>query len=137
MKTMLTLAAAALLTLGLSAQTCECAGNACQAKPAPAAQTCPKKDAEAKPERPAKQKRQHARKCAEKGTKGPRAQKDAQGPRGPKARPNRGAPEGKGPADWKEMPPAERAKALRARAAELEKRAAELEAKAAQTPAAE
>lgn len=128
MKTMLTLAAAALLTLGLSAQTCE--GNACKAKKnAPAEQVCPKKDAEAKPERPAKQKRQHAKKCAEKGTKGPRAQKDAQGPRGPKARPNRGAPEGKGPA--------ERAKALRARAAELEKRAAELEAKAAQTPAAE
>lgn len=128
MKTMLTLAAAALLTLGLSAQTCECEGNACQAKPAPAAQTCPKKDAEAKPERPAKQRRQKARMGAN---------KDAQGPRGPMARPNRDAPEGKGPAEWKEMPPAERAKVLRARAAELEKRAAELEAKATETPAAE
>lgn len=129
MKTMLTLAAAALLTLGLSAQPCECEGNACQTKAAPAAQTCPKTDApKAKPDRPAKQKRQHARKGAD---------KDAQGPRGPKARPNRGIPEGKGPAEWKEMPPAQRAKVLRARAAELEKRAAELEAKATEAPAAE
>lgn len=123
MKTMLTLAAAALLTLGLSAQTCE--GNACKAKKnAPAEQVCPKKDAEAKPDCPAKQKRH-----AKKGAKGKCAQKkggQAQGENAPKAKPR---PDGKGPA--------ERAKALRARAAELEKRAAELEAKAAQTPAAE
>lgn len=137
MKTLLTLAASALLTLGLTAQTCE--GNACQAKPAPAAQTCPKKAKCAeKADCPAKQKRHHAgKKAADKGAEGPRAQRDGQGPRGPKARPDRRGPEGKGPEAWKKLTPAERAKMLRARAAELEKRAAALEAQAAKADAAE
>lgn len=139
MKTMLTFAAAAILTAGLFAKPCE--GNACRATPEPAAQ-------EASQEAPAARKacRPAPKACPCKNpdcacpkADAKRGPKDGQCPRGKKMRPDRRAPGARHAAECPKAPAAERAKALRARAAELEKRAAELEAEAAQpaAPAAE
>lgn len=136
MKKMLTLAAAAMLAVGVFAQ--ECPGNACQAKPAPDAQEAVQRGPAARQGRrprpavcPCCQKadcpRWEANRPRPKADVKP-GQKEGPGPRGPKMRGDRrpGGPEAK--------TPAERAAALRARAAELEKRAAALEAKAAKAP---